>query len=140
MNDQEVVVTGSVGIAFYPDNGDTIDQLLKCANSAMYRSKERGRNSYQIFSKEMHSEVLTRMSLERDLRHALERNEFRLHYQPQLSLEDSELLAVEALVRWEHAERGLIAPMDFIYLLEDTGLIITAGEWILRNACEQVRQ
>ena len=140
VNDQEVVVTGSVGIAFYPDNEDTIDQLLKCANSAMYRSKERGRNSYQIFSKEMHSEVLTRMSLERDLRHALERNEFRLHYQPQLSLEDSELLAVEALVRWEHAERGLIAPMDFIYLLEDTGLIITAGEWILRNACEQVRQ
>lgn len=89
VNDQEVVVTGSVGIAFYPDNEDTIDQLLKCANSAMYRSKERGRNSYQIFSKEMHSEVLTRMSLERDLRHALERNEFRLHYQPQLSLEDS---------------------------------------------------
>ena len=106
----------------------------------MHRSKERGRNSYQIFSKEMHSDVLTRMSLERDLRHALERDEFRLHYQPQLSLEDNELLAVEALVRWEHPERGLIAPMDFIYLLEDTGLIIAAGEWILRKACGQVRE
>ena len=140
VSDQEAVVTGSVGIAFYPENGETIDQLLKCADSAMHRSKERGRNSYQIFSKEMHSDVLTRMSLERDLRHALERNEFRLHYQPQLSLEDNELLAVEALVRWEHAERGLIAPMDFIYLLEDTGLIIAAGEWILRKACEQVRE
>jgi diguanylate cyclase (GGDEF)-like protein len=137
---QEVVVTGSVGIAFYPEDGDSIDQLLKCADAAMYRSKERGRNSYQIFSKEMHSAVLTRMSLERDLRHALERNEFRLHYQPQLSLEDSELQAVEALVRWEHADRGLIAPMDFIYLLEDTGLIISVGEWILRSACSQVRE
>ena len=140
VNGQEAVVTGSVGIAFFPENGETIDQLLKCANSAMYRSKERGRNNYQIFSKEMHSEVLTRMSLERDLRHALERDEFLLHYQPQLSLEDNGLLAVEALVRWEHAERGLIAPMDFIYLLEDTGLIVTAGEWILRKACEQVRE
>ena len=140
VNGQEAIVTGSMGIAFYPENGDTIDQLLKCADSAMHRSKERGRNSYQIFSEEMHSEVLTRMSLERDLRHALERNEFRLHYQPQLSLEDNELLAVEALVRWEHADRGLIAPMDFIHLLEDSGLIITAGEWILRTACEQVRE
>ncbi|MEE9263121.1 MAG: EAL domain-containing protein [Vicinamibacteria bacterium] len=140
VNGQEAIVTGSMGIAFYPENGDTIDQLLKCADSAMYRSKEGGRNSYQIFSKEMHSEVLTRMSLEKDLRHALERNEFRLHYQPQLSLEDNELLAVEALVRWEHADRGLIAPMDFIHLLEDSGLIITAGEWILRTACEQVRE
>ena len=140
VNGQEAIVTGSMGIAFYPENGDTIDQLLKCADSAMYRSKKGGRNCYQIFSKEMHSEVLTRMSLERDLRHALERNEFCLHYQPQLSLEDNQLLAVEALVRWEHADRGLIAPMDFIHLLEDSGLIITTGEWILRTACEQVRE
>ena len=140
VNGQEAIVTGSMGIAFYPENGDTIDQLLKCADSAMYRSKKGGRNCYQIFSKEMHSEVLTRMSLERDLRHVLERNEFCLHYQPQLSLEDNQLLAVEALVRWEHADRGLIAPMDFIHLLEDSGLIITTGEWILRTACEQVRE
>ena len=140
VNGQEAIVTGSMGIAFYPENGDTIDQLLKCADSAMYRSKKGGRNCYQIFSKEMHSEALTRMSLERDLRHALERNEFCLHYQPQLSLEDNQLLAVEALVRWEHADRGLIAPMDFIHLLEDSGLIITTGEWILRTACEQVRE
>ena len=137
---QEVGVTASVGIAFYPENGDGIEQLLKCADSAMHRAKERGRHSYQIFSREMHSEALTRMSLERDLRQALERNEFRLHYQPQLSLEDNALRAVEALVRWQHAERGLIAPMDFISLLEDTGLIVSVGEWILRNACRQVRE
>ena len=137
---QEVGVTASVGIAFYPENGDGIEQLLKCADSAMHRAKERGRHGYQIFSREMHSEVLTRMSLERDLRQALERKEFRLHYQPQLSLEDNALRAVEALVRWQHAERGLIAPMDFISLLEDTGLIVSVGEWILRNACRQVRE
>jgi len=137
---QEVGVTASVGIAFYPENGDGIEQLLKCADSAMHRAKERGRHSYQIFSREMHSEALTRMSLERDLRQALERNEFRLHYQPQLSLEDNALRAVEALVRWQHAERGLIAPMDFISLLEDTGLIVSVGEWVLRNACRQVRE
>jgi EAL domain-containing protein (putative c-di-GMP-specific phosphodiesterase class I) len=137
---QSVVITASVGIAFYPDNGDEVEQLLKCSDSAMRRAKEEGRHRYQIFSRQMHSEVLTRMSLERDLRHALEREEFRLHYQPQLSLDDNQLLAVEALVRWEHAQRGLIAPMDFISLLEDSGLIIEAGEWILRKACAQVRE
>jgi diguanylate cyclase (GGDEF)-like protein len=137
---QNVVVTASVGIAFYPDNGDEVEQLLKCSDSAMRRAKEEGRHSYQIFSRQMHSEVLTRMSLERDLRHALDRGEFRLHYQPQFSLDDNQLVAVEALVRWEHAQRGLIAPMDFIFLLEDTGLIIEAGEWILRRACAQVRR
>jgi len=137
---QDVVTTASVGIAFFPDNGDEVEQLLKCSDSAMRRAKEEGRHRYQIFSRQMHSEVLTRMSLERDLRHALEREEFRLHYQPQLSLDDNQLLAVEALVRWEHAQRGLIAPMDFISLLEDSGLIIEAGEWILRKACAQVRE
>ena len=140
IDDQDVVVTASVGIAFVPDNGDDVEQLLKCSDSAMHRAKEKGRHGYQIFSRQMHSEVLTRMSLERDLRHALERDEFRLHYQPQLSLDDNQLVAVEALVRWEHAKRGLIAPMDFIFLLEDTGLIISAGEWILRKACAQVRE
>ncbi len=140
IDDQDVVVTASVGIAFFPDNGDDVEQLLKCSDSAMHRAKEKGRHGYQIFSRQMHSEVLTRMSLERDLRHALERDEFRLHYQPQLSLEDNQLVAVEALVRWEHAKRGLIAPLDFISLLEDTGLIIGAGEWILRKACAQARE
>jgi len=140
IDDQDVVVTACVGIAFFPDNGEDVEPLLKCAESAMRRAQERGRHSYQIFSQQMHSEVLTRMSLERDLRHALERDEFRLHYQPQLSLDDNRLIAVEALVRWEHAKRGLIAPMDFISLLEDSGLIIGAGEWILRKACQQVRE
>lgn len=137
---QDVVTTASVGIAFFPENGDEVEQLLKCSDSAMRRAKEEGRHRYQIFSRQMHSEVLTRMSLERDLRHALEREEFRLHYQPQLSLDDNQLVAVEALVRWEHTQRGLIAPIDFISLLEDTGLIIEAGEWILRKACAQVRE
>ena len=82
IDDQDVVVTASVGIAFFPDNGDDVEQLLKCSDSAMHRAKEKGRHGYQIFSRQMHSEVLTRMSLERDLRHALERDEFRLHYQP----------------------------------------------------------
>lgn len=137
---QDVVTTASVGIAFFPENGDEVEQLLKCSDSAMRRAKEEGRHRYQIFSRQMHSEVLTRMSLERDLRHSLEREEFRLHYQPQLSLDDNQLVAVEALVRWEHTQRGLIAPIDFISLLEDTGLIIEAGEWILRKACAQVRE
>jgi diguanylate cyclase (GGDEF)-like protein/PAS domain S-box-containing protein len=136
----ELFVTTSVGIAIYPQDGENEDTLLKSADGAMYRAKALGRNNYQLCTAAMNQRAMERLSLEKDLRSAVERQEFVLHYQPQVDLRDGRIIGVEALVRWQHPTLGLIAPSRFIRVAEDTRLIFQIGEWVLREACRQVVQ
>jgi diguanylate cyclase (GGDEF)-like protein/PAS domain S-box-containing protein len=140
LDGNEVYTSPSIGIAFYPDDGDSVNSLLKHADMAMYAAKAKGRNRYQFFSEDMHRRVVDRMQLEAGLRQALDRQEFKLVYQPQYELESGRLVAVEALLRWEHPERGTILPARFIPLAEDTGMIHSIGEWVLREACAQAKE
>lgn len=137
LEDHEVFVSASIGISFCPDDARDTATLLKCADTAMYHAKERGKNTYQFFQAEMNGKALVRLNLETGLRRALDKNEFVLFYQPQYDLSTSRTSGVEALVRWRHPEMGLISPGEFIPVAEDSGLIIPLGEWILRTACEQ---
>ena len=134
----EVRVTTTIGISVYPSDGDSADQLLKHADVAMYHAKEQGRNGYQFYSQSIHKLALERFSLERDLRKALEGNGFHLEYQPKVALKDQSLTGAEALVRWNHPQRGRVSPADFIPLAEETGLIVPLGEWVLSAACKQM--
>ncbi|MGH7657539.1 MAG: putative bifunctional diguanylate cyclase/phosphodiesterase, partial [Gemmatimonadales bacterium] len=136
---QEVFVTASIGIAIYPDDGDDIEGLLKNADSAMYYAKQQGRNNFQMYSRSMNETALTRLTLENELRRSVERHEFVMHYQPVADLVTGRIVGMEALVRWKHPRLGLVSPLSFIPLAEDTGLIGPLGEWILRSACAQNR-
>ncbi len=133
----EFHVTTSIGIAVYPGDGGDAETLLRNADTAMYRAKEQGRDTYQIFAPSMNANIVEQAVLENDLRYALGRDEFVVHYQPQLVIETSQIVGIEALVRWRHQGRGLVYPDDFIPLAEDTGLIVPLGEWVLRTACAQ---
>jgi diguanylate cyclase (GGDEF)-like protein len=133
----ELFTTASIGISVFPHDGRDAETLLKNADTAMYRAKRRGRNNYQVFDPTMKVEVFQQLALDNGLRRALERNEFVVHYQPQVDLLTGHIVGMEALVRWQHPELGIIPPSTFIQWAEDSGLIIPIGERVLRLACEQ---
>jgi diguanylate cyclase (GGDEF)-like protein len=136
---REVFVTPSVGIAVWPDDGDDVETLLAHADTAMYEAKNQGGNGYQLYSRSMNATALQRLTLENDLRRALERNEFVLHYQPILDTASGAIVGAEALVRWCHPTLGLLLPGEFIAIAEENGMIVSVGEWVLRTACGQNR-
>jgi diguanylate cyclase (GGDEF)-like protein/PAS domain S-box-containing protein len=137
---QEIFVSASVGIACYPQDGASADLLLKSADMAMYSAKNSGRNNFQFYAAEMNEKAAARLRIENQLRLALERREFTLHYQPKAALAGGAIEGFEALLRWHHPELGQVAPLDFIGILEDTGLIIQVGEWVIAEVCRQLNQ
>ena len=137
---REFFVTASIGIALSPQDGNELSQLMKNADTAMYHAKERGKNNFQFYQADMNSSALERLELESDLRHALEQGEFMLYYQPQFSGDGKRLTGAEALLRWEHPRRGLVSPNDFIPVLEELGLVVQVGDWVLRESCRQLRE
>jgi diguanylate cyclase (GGDEF)-like protein/PAS domain S-box-containing protein len=135
---QQLFVSASVGIASYPEHGDNAELLLKSADTAMYGAKNGGRNTYQFFARAMHEHAAQRLQTEAQLRQALERGEFMLHYQPKIDLAGGTVSGFEALLRWNHPQRGLVPPLEFISILEDTGLILPVGEWVIGEVCRQL--
>lgn len=138
--DHDYYVSGSIGIALFPSHGQDASQLLKNADTAMYEVKRKGKNGFQFFSTEMDKQLLDKIALEADLRKAIERGEFLLHYQPQIRTEDKVMIGIEALVRWNHPVKGLLSPGVFIPIAEETGMINELGDWVLRTACTQMRE
>jgi len=136
---REIFLSASIGVGLFPNDGGDAETLVTNVDTAMYRAKEAGRNNYQFFTPHMQERSQERAHIESGLRRALPREEFALHYQPILEMKARQIVGVEALIRWNHPERGLLAPKDFIGVAEDAGLIVAVGEWILRRACRTVR-
>ena len=137
IDDMMFSVGCSIGIALYPDDGKTLDSLIKCADTAMYLVKARGRGNFRFYQPQMNVDLLSHIKMDHAMRLALEQNAFRLHYQPQISLDDGSLLGAEALIRWTDAELGQVSPAQFIPLAEESGFIITLGTWVLEEAVRQ---
>jgi diguanylate cyclase (GGDEF)-like protein len=138
LDNHEVIITTSIGISLFPNDGNDIVTLIKNADTAMYHAKDLGRNNFQFYTQSMNSTTLERLALENHLRKALERKEFLLYYQPQFDILTEQIIGVEALVRWKHRELGMVSPAEFIPLAEETGLIIQIDEWVMHTACEQM--
>jgi len=136
---KQMHVSSSIGISMYPNNGEDIGSLLKNADIAMYRAKEKG-GRYEFYEQKMEADVARRLGVENDLRGAVERNEMMVYYQPQEDLKTGELIGMEALVRWQHPTRGLVSPLEFIPLAEETGQILALGEWVMLTACRQLKE
>ncbi|SDH66955.1 EAL domain-containing protein [Pseudomonas panipatensis] len=136
---REFFVTASIGVALSPQDGAELSQLMKNADTAMYHAKEVGKNNFQFYQAEMNARALERLELESDLRRAIEQNEFILHYQPQFTGDGRRLTGAEALLRWRHPRRGLIPPTEFVPVLEELGLIAQVGDWLLAEACQQLK-
>jgi diguanylate cyclase (GGDEF)-like protein/PAS domain S-box-containing protein len=135
----DFIIPSSIGISLYPGDGEDAQTLLNNATAAMARAKQQGGSSFQFYTKEMSTQSQNRLVLENNLRHALERDELRLYYQPQVVLKGRKIVAAEALIRWQHPELGLVSPAKFIPLAEETGLILPIGEWVIRTACTQIK-
>jgi diguanylate cyclase (GGDEF)-like protein len=140
VNDIEMQVSASVGIALYPHDAETMSDLLKNADAAMYRAKENGRNGFQFYTPDMHQRSQRRMWLENEMRHALAREEMRVVFEPQVRIDRRQLRAVEALLRWDHGSDGVIMPTEFIPVAEEIGLVTELGGWVMQAACQHFRR
>jgi EAL domain-containing protein (putative c-di-GMP-specific phosphodiesterase class I) len=136
----DLQLTASIGLSTYPEDGQDAEILLKNADTAMYEGKKRGHNNYQFFSQDMNARTIERQSIEADLRCAIKRQEFVLHYQPKINLQTGKITGAEALIRWVHPDRGLVSPLQFISIAEESGLILPIGQWVLREARRQVQE
>jgi len=132
-------ITGSIGVTTYPEDGQDAEILIKNADLAMYKAREKGPNNYHFFEQDMNVRAIERQSVEASLRLALERDEFLLHYQPKIDLKTGNITGVEALIRWQHPDRGLVPPRQFISVAEDCGLMLPIGRWVLRESCRQAK-
>lgn len=137
LDEHELFITVSIGISLYPEDGEAAATLLKNAGAALHRAKEQGGNNYQFYTAGINAKALKRLTLESNLRRALERNEFEVYYQAQIDISTKQVVGMESLVRWQHPELGLLPPAEFIPVAEDTGLIMLINEWVLRIACAQ---
>ncbi len=140
LNGHELHVTTSIGIAFYPEDGENPEVLMKNSETAMYRAKEQGRNNYQLYASVMNVSAFKQLLMENNLRRALEKEEFVVYYQPQIDMKTQKVIGAEALVRWQHPDLGLVFPTEFIGLAEETGLIVPIGEWVIRHVCQQIKK
>jgi diguanylate cyclase (GGDEF)-like protein/PAS domain S-box-containing protein len=135
---RETFITASIGVATFPNDGESAEALLKCADIAMYRAKESSRNAFCFYTAELNARAASKLQLNTDLRRALERGEFLLHYQPKVQLAGGAMIGMEALLRWQHPQRGLVPPLEFIPALEDSGQIVAVGDWVIEEACRQL--